>query len=161
MAFIRSIFTYILANSFQIAFQPEYKKTFFPLPFSVNFSAKAIRGVPYTHGDGASLQVLSSLMTNHFLHREIREKNGAYGGGARFAGLNGLLSFYSYRDPRTLETLHTYDAVLDWLRQREFTDQEMTEAKLSIFQGVDAPVSVSEEGMLQFVHGVSDDMRQR
>ncbi|KAI9491991.1 peptidase M16C associated-domain-containing protein [Zychaea mexicana] len=142
-------------------FAPKYNKTFFPLPFSVNFSGKALRGVPYTHPDGAKLQVLSSLMTNHYLHREIREKNGAYGGGARYAGLNGLLSFYSYRDPRTLETLRTYASATDWVLDRKFADQEMTEAKLSIFQGVDAPISVSEEGMLQFVNGVSDDMRQR
>jgi Zn-dependent M16 (insulinase) family peptidase len=130
------------------------------LPFQVNFSAKVLRGVPYTHADGASLQVLSSLMTNHYLHREIREKNGAYGGGARYAGLNGLFSFYSYRDPRTLETLDTYSKSVDWVQQRKFTDQEITESKLSIFQGVDAPQSVSEEGMLQFVNGVSDEMRQ-
>ena len=99
-------------------------------------------------------------MTNHFLHREIREKQGAYGGGASYAGLNGLYSFYSYRDPRTLETLDTYSAALEWLEKRQFTDQEMTEAKLSIFQSVDAPLSVSEEGMLQFANGISDEMRQ-
>ncbi|KAI7863451.1 peptidase M16C associated-domain-containing protein [Mucor mucedo] len=142
------------------SFAPEYKKSFFPLPFQVNFSAQVIRGVPYTHADGASLQVLSSLMTNHYLHREIREKNGAYGGGARYAGLNGLFSFYSYRDPRTLETLDTYSQSVDWVQKRSFTDQEITESKLSIFQGVDSPQSVSEEGMLQFVNGVSDEMRQ-
>ncbi|KAL0090894.1 peptidase M16C associated-domain-containing protein [Phycomyces blakesleeanus] len=141
-------------------FTPEYKKTFFPLPFAVNFSAKVIRGVPYTHPDGAKLQVLSSLMTNHYLHREIREKNGAYGGGARYAGLNGLFSFYSYRDPRTLATLDSYHNAIDWVTKRVFSDQEITEAKLSIFQGIDSPQSVSEEGMLQFVNGISDEMRQ-
>ncbi|KAI8373250.1 peptidase M16C associated-domain-containing protein [Blakeslea trispora] len=141
-------------------FAPDYKKTFFPLPFQVNFSAKVLRGVPYTHPDGASLQVLSSLMTNHYLHREIREKNGAYGGGARYSGLGGLFSFYSYRDPRTLETLDTFTKSIDWVQQRNFTDQELTESKLAIFQDVDAPQSVSEEGMLQFVHGISDEMRQ-
>ncbi|KAI8978988.1 Metalloenzyme, LuxS/M16 peptidase-like protein [Pilobolus umbonatus] len=141
-------------------FVPQYKKTFFPLPFQVNFSSQVVRGVPYTHPDGASLQVLSSLMTNHYLHREIREKNGAYGGGARYAGLNGLFSFYSYRDPRTLETLDTFNKSVEWVQQRTFTDQEITESKLSIFQGIDAPQSVSEEGMLQFVNGVSDEMRQ-
>lgn len=140
---------------------PSYDKTFFPLPFAVNFSGKAMRGVPYTHADGAKLQILSSLMTNHYLHREIREKNGAYGGGATYAGLGGLFSFYSYRDPHTLETLQTYNKSVQWALDRKFTDQEMTEAKLSVFQGIDAPVSVSEEGMLQFVNGVSDDMRQR
>ncbi|CDH56054.1 mitochondrial presequence protease [Lichtheimia corymbifera JMRC:FSU:9682] len=142
-------------------FVPSYDKTFFPLPFAVNFSGKSMRGVPYTHADGAKLQILSSLMTNHYLHREIREKNGAYGGGATYAGLGGLFSFYSYRDPHTLETLQTYNKSVQWALDRKFTDQEMTEAKLSVFQGIDAPVSVSEEGMLQFVNGVSDDMRQR
>ncbi|KAI8368267.1 peptidase M16C associated-domain-containing protein [Radiomyces spectabilis] len=141
-------------------FVPQFRKTFFPLPFSVNFSAKVLRGVPYTHPDGAKLQVLSSLMTTHYLHREIREKNGAYGGGARYAGLGGLFSFYSYRDPRTLETLDTYSSSVDWVQKRQFTDQEITEAKLSIFQSVDAPQNVSEEGMFQFVHGISDEMRQ-
>ncbi|CAO3597204.1 unnamed protein product [Absidia cylindrospora] len=141
-------------------FVPQYRKTFFPLPFSVNFSAKALRGVPYTNEDGAKYQVLSSLMTNHYLHREIREKNGAYGGGSQYAGLNGLFSFFSYRDPRAMETLDTYKSSLGWAVDRVFTDQELTEAKLSIFQGIDAPQSVSDEGMLQFVYGISDEMRQ-
>ncbi|ORZ23169.1 peptidase M16C associated-domain-containing protein [Absidia repens] len=141
-------------------FVPQYRKTFFPLPFSVNFSAKALRGVPYTNEDGAKYQVLSSLMTNHYLHREIREKNGAYGGGSQYAGLNGLFSFFSYRDPRAMETLDTFKSSLDWAVDRVFTDQELTEAKLSIFQGIDAPQSVSDEGMLQFVYGISDEMRQ-
>ncbi|KAI9286907.1 peptidase M16C associated-domain-containing protein [Umbelopsis sp. AD052] len=142
-------------------FVPQYGKTFFPLPFSVNFSAKVLRGVPYTHPDGAKLQVVSSLMTSHYLHREIREKNGAYGGGAQYAGLNGLFSFYSYRDPKTLETIDTYSKAVDWIAKRKFTEQEMTEAKLSIFQGVDAPISVSQEGLLQFTDGISDDIRSR
>jgi len=35
-------------------------------------------------------------MTAKYLHGEIREKGGAYGGGARMGG-GGLFSFYSYR----------------------------------------------------------------
>lgn len=128
------------------------------MPFQVNFAAKALRGVPYTHEDGASLQVLSSLMTTHYLHKEIREKNGAYGGGARYGGLSGLFSFYSYRDPRSLATLDVFRNSIKWVQARKFTDQELTESKLSIFQGVDAPQSVSEEGMLEFVNGISDEM---
>ncbi|KAG2182463.1 hypothetical protein INT43_007393 [Umbelopsis isabellina] len=142
-------------------FVPQYGKTLFPLPYSVNFTSKVLRGVPYTHADGAKLQVVSSLMTSHFLHREIREKNGAYGGGAQYAGLNGLFSFYSYRDPKSLETIDTYSKAIDWIAKRKFSEQEMTEAKLSIFQGVDAPISVSKEGLLQFTDGISDDLRQR
>ena len=42
-----------------------------------------------------SLRVLARLMTNRFLHRQIREKGGAYGAGARYG--SGIFSFYSYR----------------------------------------------------------------
>ena len=42
-----------------------------------------------------SLRVLARLMTNQFLHRQIREKGGAYGAGARYG--SGIFSFYSYR----------------------------------------------------------------
>ena len=41
------------------------------------------------------LRVLSRLLSWKFLHREIREKGGAYGGGATCT--NGVMSFFSYR----------------------------------------------------------------
>ncbi|KAI4257036.1 MAG: hypothetical protein L6R42_005891, partial [Xanthoria sp. 1 TBL-2021] len=38
---------------------------------------------------------------------------------------------------------------------------DLEEAKLSVFQGVDAPESVSDEGMTRFLSGVNEDMEQR
>jgi len=38
-------------------------------------------------------------MSTSFLHREIREKGGAYGGGASAAPVEGIFGFMSYRDP--------------------------------------------------------------
>ncbi|CAG8814210.1 19403_t:CDS:2, partial [Racocetra persica] len=141
-------------------FQMSPEKVFFPLPFAVNFSAKCFRGAPYTHSDGPKLQVLSSLMKIHYLHREIREKNGAYGGGAMYSPTSGIFSFFSYRDPKTLETLQTYKQAIDWVANRKFSQQEMDEAKLSIFQSIDAPISVAQEGLIYFEDRISDDMRQ-
>lgn len=43
-----------------------------------------------------SLCILGRMMTAKFLHGEIREKGGAYGGGAKIGG-DGLFAFYSYR----------------------------------------------------------------
>ncbi|CAG8777596.1 9691_t:CDS:2, partial [Acaulospora morrowiae] len=40
----------------QSEFQIKNEKAFFPLPFSVNFSAECFKGVPYTHSDSAKLQ---------------------------------------------------------------------------------------------------------
>jgi Zn-dependent M16 (insulinase) family peptidase len=100
-------------------------------------------------------------MSNLYLHREIREKNGAYGGGAGYAPTGGLFSFYSYRDPSPQKTLTTYQDSVRWVLDRpDFTDQELAEAKLSIFQRMDAPVSAAEEGMVVFTEGITDEMRQ-
>lgn len=135
-------------------------KAFFPLPYSVNFAALAVRGVPYTHPDGAALQVLATLLTNKLLHREIREKGGAYGGGATFSATSGVFSYYSYRDPNIFRTLETMERAGAWASVQSWTTQELEEAKLSLFQSIDAPSSLSSEGMSQFADRVTPGMRQ-
>jgi len=131
------------------------------LPYGINFTARCLRGVPYTHEDGAKLQILASLMSNLYLHREIREKNGAYGGGAGYSSTGGVFSFYSYRDPSPQKTLTTYTDSVQWVLSRgDFTEQELAEAKLSLFQKMDTPVSAAEEGMITFTEGITDEMRQ-
>ena len=134
--------------------------TFFPLPYQVYYSALAIPTVPYTHPSGGPLQVLSQLLTHKYLHHEIREKGGAYGGGAYSRDLSGLFGYYSYRDPNPQNTLKITQDAGRWARDREWTDQNLEEAKLSIFQGVDAPESVSQEGMTRFLSGVDEAMEQ-
>ncbi len=85
------------------------RKTYFPMPFQVNFSAKTIKTVPMLHEDSPKLQILAELLSSKYLHREIREKNGAYGGGASFSAFDGTFTFHSYRDPQTQRTLETYE----------------------------------------------------
>ena len=134
--------------------------TFFPLPYQVYYSALAIPTVSYTHPSGGPLQILSQLLTHKHLHHEIREKGGAYGGGAYSRGLSGLFGYYSYRDPNPQNTLKIIRDAGRWARDKEWTDQNLEEAKLSVFQGVDAPESVSQEGMTRFLSGVDEAMEQ-
>jgi len=136
-------------------------KSFVPLPFQVNYSGLCLTGVPYTHSDGASIQVLASMLTHKHLHREIREKGGAYGGGASYNATSGIFGFYSYRDPNVERTLNVFKNSGDWVLQNDWSDRDLEDAKLSIFQSIDAPVSISQEGMIHFVDGITDEMRQR
>ncbi|KAL8637521.1 MAG: hypothetical protein Q9228_005214 [Teloschistes exilis] len=136
-------------------------KTFFSLPYQVYYSALALPTAPYTHISSAPLQILSQLLTHKHLHHEIREKGGAYGGGAYSRGLSGLFGFYSYRDPNPQNTLKVINDAGCWARDKRWTDQDLEEAKLSVFQSVDAPESVSDEGMTRFLSGVDEDMEQR
>ena len=134
---------------------------FFPLPYQVSYTAASLPTVSYTDPAGAPLQILSQLLTHKHLHHEIREKGGAYGGGAYARGLSGLFGFYSYRDPNPQNSLRIMRDAGCWARDKEWTDQDLEEAKLSTFQSVDAPQSVSDEGMTRFLSGVDEDMEQR
>lgn len=135
-------------------------KSFIKLPFQVSYASSVLQGVPYTHEDAAKLQVLANLLTFKYLHREIREKGGAYGGGASYSGLGGLFSYYSYRDPKSLQSLETFKKAGQFAFDNEWTERDLEEAKLTIFQSVDAPRSVKSEGQTLFREGVTDEMRQ-
>ncbi|XP_068843300.1 presequence protease, mitochondrial isoform X2 [Capricornis sumatraensis] len=140
-------------------FEPCQMKTHFLLPFPVNYVAECIRTAPYTAPDHASLKILARLMTAKFLHTEIREKGGAYGGGARLS-YGGMFTLYSYRDPRSTETLQSFMKAIDWAKAGRFTQQDIDEAKLSVFSAVDAPVAPSDKGLDHFLYGLSDEMKQ-
>ncbi|KAH6673184.1 presequence protease-like protein [Halenospora varia] len=135
-------------------------KTFFPLPYQVYYGALALPTVPYTSASGPPLQILAQLLTHKHLHHEIREKGGAYGGGAYSKAINGVFGFYSYRDPNPQNTINIMKNAGQWAVEKQWSERDIEEAKLSVFQGVDAPQSVSAEGMHRFLSGVSDDMLQ-
>lgn len=130
------------------------------LPFLVNYMSKTILTVPYTDPHYAPLKVLSKLVTSVYLHPEIREKGGAYGGGAKISP-DGVFSFYSYRDPNSTRTLDSFDKTYDFLTNYSFPQNDIDEAKLGVFQQVDAPVPPSDRGMIKFKYDLSDDEIQR
>jgi Zn-dependent M16 (insulinase) family peptidase len=135
-------------------------KTFFPLPYQVYYGALSLPTVSYSSPAGAPLQILSQLLTHKHLHHEIREKGGAYGGGAYSKGINGIFGFYSYRDPNPHNTISIMRNAGQWAVEKQWTPRDLEEAKLSVFQSVDAPESVSSEGMTRFLSGVNDEMLQ-
>ncbi|PVU94525.1 hypothetical protein BB559_002974 [Furculomyces boomerangus] len=143
-----------------VKFLPKPSRFICPLPFASNFAARSVLAVPYTHNDSTSLQVLAKILTPNFLHREIRESNGAYGGGAGYSAMSGMFSFFSYRDPNPLFSLDSFSRSIDYALTNEFSDRQLSESKLSLFKDLDGPISVSEEGTVYFNYGITDDMRQ-
>jgi Zn-dependent M16 (insulinase) family peptidase len=140
---------------------PKDSKAFFPLPYQVYYGGLSVATTSYTSPDGAPLQILAQLLTHKHLHHEIREKGGAYGGGAYSKALDGLFGFYSYRDPNPQNTLSIMRNAGRWAVEKEWSDRDLEEAKISVFQGVDAPKSVNQEGMARFLSGVTDEMKQK
>ena len=148
-------------GSFSDIERPRTSKSFFPLPYQVYYSAFAVPTIPYVADASPSLQILAQLLTHKHLHHEIREKGGAYGAGAVARALGGTFAMSSFRDPNPLNSLKImHDAGL-WARDTKWNDRDMEEAKITLFQRVDAPENINEEGMIKFTHGIDQEMTQR
>jgi len=126
------------------------------LPYTVNYCSKTVLTVPYVHLDYAPLRILSKLISSIYLHPEIREKGGAYGGGAKLTR-DGIFAFYSYRDPNSTRTFDLFDKTYDFLSQYPLLQRHLNEAKLGIFQLTDAPVPPSNRGLINFTHDLTDE----
>ncbi|KAJ9300935.1 hypothetical protein DTO271G3_2099 [Paecilomyces variotii] len=133
----------------------------YDMPYKVYYSGLALQTVPFVDPTSASLSVLGQLLTHNYLHPEIREKGGAYGAGASNGPIKGIFTLSSYRDPNPLNSLNVFKNTGIFARDRTWTQRELDEAKLGIFQGLDAPMSVDEEGMRYFMNGVTHEMDQR
>ncbi len=142
--------------------QQQEQQLFFPVPSQVNFVARAVRtGLSYSHPDSPAVAVGAKVLSSCFLHREIREKGGAYGGGSSLA-TDGMLSLTSYRDPNLERTLSTFQEGLSrWIfDESSVSDRDVREAKLSLFAGLDQPVPPGSRGLAEFSSGISHEQRE-
>ncbi len=130
----------------------------------VNFCAKAYAAVPQGAPDAPALAVLARYLSDGFLHPAVRERGGAYGGGASFDADGGAFSFYSYRDPRLADTLVDFDRALEWLASpaAAANDKLLEEAILGVIRGLDKPRSPAGAAVHWFyseLHGRSAEFR--
>ncbi|KIV94541.1 hypothetical protein PV10_02297 [Exophiala mesophila] len=137
------------------------KRAFFNLPFQVSYTGTCLQTAPYSSPDKAPLTVLGQLLIHNFLHPEVREKGGAYGASASASPISGLFTMSSYRDPNPRNTLNVFERAGAFARDKPWTQREIDESKLSMFQSIDAPTSVSGEAGKEFMYGITEDMDQQ
>lgn len=97
--------------------------------------------------DTPALMVLAPFLRNGYLHSAIREKGGAYGGGASFDSNAAAFKFYSYRDPHCKETFDHFLMSIDWLLDNEHDEAQLEEAIIGIIAGMDKPGSPAGEAV--------------
>ncbi len=130
----------------------------------VSFVSRVFPTVPYVHADSAPLAVLARLLRAGYLHREIREKGGAYGGLASYDCESGLFSLLSYRDPQLVRTLRVYDSAATWAAAGDFARSDIDEAILAVFGDLDRPLSPGGRGGRAFTRlrqGIDPELRQQ
>ena len=131
---------------------------------SVSFVAKTLKTVRMDHEDAPRLSVISKILRSMFLHREIREKGGAYGGFALYNIENGLFSFASYRDPHILETLNVYERASVFITSGNYQDEDIKEAVLQVCSDIDKPDPpgpAAKKSFYRKIVSMEDDARRR
>jgi len=130
----------------------------------VSYVAKCFKTPGYTHQDSPALAVLSNLLRSCYLHGEIREKGGAYGGMSGYSPDEGIFSMLSYRDPHLARTISVYNSALEWLEAGSFTDQDVEETILQTCSGMDTPMSPAGKAIMEYVNerkGKSKTLREK
>ncbi|XP_055603455.1 presequence protease, mitochondrial [Uranotaenia lowii] len=128
----------------------------------INYGAKSIVAVPFTHPDYASLKVLAKFLSSKYLLPVVREQNGAYGAGAKIT-TDGLFNFFSYRDPNSRVTLDVFDQAHQWAAENvsKMDPQTLFEAKLGVLQQLDVPIAPIDRGMVLFQQGISEELYEK
>lgn len=131
---------------------------------AVSFVAQAFETVRMGHEDAPALAVISKLLRALYLHREIREKGGAYGGFAIYNSENGLFFLGSYRDPHIVATLDVYRAAADFIRAGNYTDEDVKEAILQVCSEIDKPDPpgpAARQAFYRSIVSLTDEARNR
>ncbi|KRX07100.1 Metalloenzyme, LuxS/M16 peptidase-like protein [Pseudocohnilembus persalinus] len=136
-------------------FQQNFARNYYTLPMQVNYCVQSFQAPSYNNPLTPKYQLLSEILSNKFLHREIREKGGAYGGGSKFA--DGVLSFYSYRDPNSSQTLKSFNDSIKYISETKITENDLDEAKLCIFQRIGKPITPQNKGLGKFLHNITEE----
>ena len=112
----------------------------------MNFSALSLDAPIYDVKESPKFILLSSLMRNEFLHKRVREQGGAYGGGASYDPFSGTFKFYSYRDPRFIETIEDFQSAISWAALGSFDENMILESKLSVLSDIDKVIIEKNAG---------------
>jgi hypothetical protein len=131
---------------------------------AVSFVAQAFRTARMQHPDAPCLAVISKILRSMYLHREIREKGGAYGGFALYNPESGMFCFGSYRDPHIIRTLDVYQGALEFITSGGYSEEDVKEAILQVCSQIDKPDTPGPAARKAFYRqmvGLTDAQRQR
>ncbi len=130
---------------------------------AVSFVASSFPVVSMGHEDAPALSIIARLLRSLYLHREIREKGGAYGAFAAYSAEEGTFSMGSYRDPHVVRTLSAYDDAARFITGTDYTDEDVKEAILQACSTIDrpeTPAAAARKGFFRELVGLTDDTRR-
>lgn len=131
---------------------------------AVSFVARTFETVRMEHPDAPALAVIGKMLRSLYLHREIRERGGAYGGFSIYNPEDGVFAMGSYRDPHVVNTLKVYDHAGEFIRSGDYADDDVKEAILQVCADIDKPDPpgpAARKAFYRSLLGLSDEARRQ
>ena len=131
---------------------------------SVSFVGGCFKGPEYDSVESPHFSVLARLLKSNYLHREIREKGGAYGGLSLYNSEEGIFSCVSYRDPHISRTIGIFGDGAEYLKKGNFSEEEIKEAVLqtaSDLERPDTPAVSAKKDFFRRLINLSDEERRK
>ncbi len=110
-----------------------------------------------------SSYVINKLLGTTWIWDRVRVSGGAYGGFCDFDTHSGMFSYLSYRDPNLLSTVDVYDGTVDFLKNLELTEEELSKAIIGTIGDIDGyqlPDSKGRTAFMRHILGVTEEQRQ-
>lgn len=145
-------------------FAPGRKREFLIMNTELSYAASVFKTPDIRHQDAAPLEIACRVLGAKFLHREIREKNGAYGAYAVYNALEGVVSLMSYRDPGFPDTLAIFGQARNFLSGNGYSAQDVKEGIIKTIASFDRPSGPGEMMQNDYIRhliGLSDRERQK
>lgn len=92
--------------------------------------------------------VVSRALSNSYLHDNIRAKGGAYGDGINVSA--NMVYMFSYRDPNLDKTFEVYENAYDWLRTRDFKEEDLNSLIIGAYNMFDPLLTARQKSLTAF-----------
>ena len=116
------------------------------------------------YGYTGALRVLRVILSYDYLWNNLRVKGGAYGCMCGFNGLDGDGYFVSYRDPNLRETNQVYIDAVDYVKNYQADERDITKSVIGTISGLDTPKTPQMKGrnsLSLYISGVTEEELQK
>jgi presequence protease len=130
------------------------------IPAQVNYVGKGANLYDLGYQLQGSAQVISGYLRSSWLWDRVRVQGGAYGAFCMFDRISGTMTFVSYRDPNLLKTLDNFDQSVDFLRQIDLSENELTKAIIGAIGNIDSYLLPDARGYISMMRHLTGDTEE-
>lgn len=110
-----------------------------------------------------ALKVLKTILSYDYLWVNVRVKGGAYGCMCGFSGVDGDAYFTSYRDPNLRETNQIYERAVDFVKNFDADERDITKYIIGTFSTLDTPLTpqgMGKRSLSMYLAGITEEELQ-